>query len=216
METPWQNITRRIDISPATIDRTKDKERQKGRVLGRIPYVIQLPAIDFIPFDVIDVNDPLSRGLIAMQFNGTAPLSFKLEQPQIKNYSLPIGDIVSLYIRYRVGETIYRYRLPYQDADMEFYAQQHEFVQCPTYTQQSIGKYFSIEVIFGEILNEFVPIQIPAQAFTISANKIPDTPDQHFEDIVLASYSRTSLTTVVNLNEPIPTPYPAAMSWLSN
>ena len=91
---------------------------------------LDLPAFSYTGLD----NETASY--IATQFNFTATKNFIL----LNKPSKPLGVNYGLCIRYRVGETIYRYKL-WEDASFVL----NDFT-TPLYTNQIIRKNFVLEV----------------------------------------------------------------------
>ena len=178
-ETNWQDITRRLDINKASVtDTCNPKARAKGRAIKKIPYIFTVPATSF---DMSTTNLK-QKGLLLAQYNYTAPAAFKV----LHANSPTGGDFVlnppAICIRYRVGTTVYRYRLPYNNSAVEAVLLSSGRVQCPVYVNQLIKANFTVEFWTGHIAG-ISGQQFSMPAFTVETNLLvlPDNSDSLYD-----------------------------------
>jgi hypothetical protein len=111
MDTKWQDITRRLDLTLATVDSTVDKEKAKGRAITKNRKSFVIPAYYT---DHIDLgNRFMWPGRIAIQYNYTAPAPFRLLNSE-RVLQLQVQQKIpycGLMLSYREGNTKVRYRL---------------------------------------------------------------------------------------------------------
>lgn len=210
-ETNWQDITRRLDITPATqTDACNHKTRARGRAIKKINYEFTVPAVN-INLTAEGVN---SYGCLFHQFNYTAPQSFRILAWTSAQATLNLNNLALVCVRWRAGNVAHRYRLMVtKDSQTEtlldnFYA----VVRAPRYNGERIGANFSIELwsYFSGgtvILNDMV--------VTTGILAIPNNADSRVQEIELAN-----TVTRAQLDEPMPETLPIVYTpnsqWLTN
>ena len=212
-ETNWQDITRRLDISKASVtDTCNKKERAKGRAIKKIPYIFTVPATSFN----MSITNLKQKGLLLAQYNYTAPASFKL----LRVDSFSSDDLVlnppAICIRYRIGTTVYRYRLPYSNSAVEAILLSSGRVQCPVYINQLIKANFTVEFWTGHIAG-IAGQQFSVPAFTVETNllMLPDNSDSLYDSFG-TSESLTRADLSIAMPETLPVDYGASSTWLTN
>jgi len=212
MSSSFANITRRLDITPATVDTTYDKTRSISRAIKKLAYTFVVPAT------YEELAAPIAvEGCLVQQFNFTAPNYFRLMQHNI-NLTLPISLHLPLVtVKFRVGTVVTRYIL--RDTLNGSAVYNNRKVQAPLYNQEVIAPNFVIE--FWSQKNNYTPsifgskINTADSTFTTNLLEIPTSVDELSSPIELSSrLSRAELA--VALPEALPTVYPATNNWLNN
>lgn len=212
-ETNWQDITRRLDITPATqTDACNHKTRARGRAIGKIPWKFNIPAVSVEPLAVVPsvFSGNEMNGCLIAQFNYTAPSNFKLLDGRVITQTSSAANESVYAISYRVGTTVYRYRLP--NRYTELLALYH--LQAPVYFNQLIKANFKIEVWAG-FVGTILPIESPANTLTTNLLITPDNSDETSDSFdPLVEMARADLDS--DFPEALPTVYGDDSSWLTN
>lgn len=135
-------ISNRLDIRKSERDTTNDKSLQKSRPIQKVPYSFVIPRvqIDLTSFGVAQ------GGALVHQFNITAPRAFRILLNSARLNEADILTYALICVRYRVGTTVYRYRLKLSgDSILEGLLDNFSGVQAPAYYNQHIGANFCIE-----------------------------------------------------------------------
>jgi hypothetical protein len=209
-ETNWQDITRRLDISQASVTTAcQHKERDKGRAIRKIGTEFTIPQVlvDYV------ANGITVAGALVHQINYTAPSAFRIlglrkTWPQI--FGLATAPM-AVCIRYRVGGTVYRYKI-----FTTFGAVGYDIVQAADYTNQRIEANFAIEFWSAQIqpgpvsYGQSFPTVVELNTLSIpaSSNSTVNTFDS------VNTQTRADLD--VAFPEPLPTVYGDNSCWLTN
>lgn len=200
METSWQNITRRLDLNKVEKDTTYAKSRAKGRCIKKVGTNLIIPAVTY------NMDDRI-QGLYIGQYNYTASSAFK-----ILNVVTPVrldgNDIASFYIRYRVGQTTYRYAL--------FNSGLLNVVGSALYQQERILPNFVIEIWLGLApAGPEVDTSYSQTTMQLNTLRLPTDADDMGSDLEpVSSVFRDDL--LVAFPEDLPTTYNEACQWLDN
>lgn len=212
-ETNWQDITRRLDITPATqTDACNHKTRARGRAITKVPYSFIIPAANIDT----SLTGIAQRGALVRQLNYTAPSNFKMLSWTSSLATTDISNLAIVCIRYREGGTVYRYRMhttneTYYDDILDVATGVP--VPAPLYTNQRIKANFCIEFWssfgFGETID--------MREFTVLTNLLllpanANTTGTTFEK--LEQLERADLA--LAMPETLPVTYGASSSWLTN
>jgi len=212
-ETNWQDITRRLDITPATqTDACNHKTRARGRAISKIPWTFTIPSITFTP----NVIGSLRVGTLVAQFNYTAPSAFRILTPAIALQSSSTNLLVAC-VRYRVGTTVTRYQLRYQPKSSELDEQTRRLcrVFCALYDGDRIQPNFTIELWAGLVTAAGAATTTAEQVITTNILAIPDNADQLTDSFGISeNLSRLDLDSA--FPEALPTVYGDSSTWLTN
>lgn len=213
MNTTFENVTRRLDKNLATQDTTYDKSRLFGRDIKKIPYVVVVPTFSMVAGDVgisVPYSDHKFAGCMAIQYNYTAPRSFKflkykLDAAAPKTFRTPVVSV-----RYRVGTTVTRYKFP----EFQYIDDYYDNINCAFYSGQLIQPNFCIEFWTGYTDNSF-PLAFNKRRLTTNLLKVPSSVDE--KEILIETVEIVPRLTLQKLMpETLPVVYGASSSWLTN
>lgn len=213
MESSWQNITRRLDINQVERDTTYDKSRTKGRAIRKVPLVFTIPAQT--------LTGAWKYKTLIHQMNCTASRAFKIINIE-NTYDNEQGIVPScvMCIRYRVGGTVYRYRIGPSNVNAVAEALVGDAlksaVQTTVYAGQTIQPNFVIEWWHAQAFNFF---NIKTSTLNITTNRLalPADADELNSDVLTTDATQVERDEItVALPEAIPTTYPASSQWLTN
>lgn len=212
-ETNWQDITRRLDINEASVtDTCYPKARSKGRAIKKIGREFTIPSLTYNPLAInpaMFFSSNSINGTLITQFNYVAPANFKLLKFSI-NYP-SASNAIGYYIRYREGNTIYRYRLPSLYSIFTDYPS----VQAEPYVAQLIKKNFTVEVWAGYVTLAFITTTPAAQTITTNLLSIPANSDSIIDEFAEPDeYTRAEQAST--FPEVLPTVYGPNVQWLTN
>jgi len=215
-ETNWQDITRRLDINPASVttDSPLHKERTKGRAIKKVNWTFDIPAFTY------DINaNGILEGCLIGQYNYTAPRAFRM-----LNYALgaPLSaatQVPLVTIKWRVGAVVTRYMLPYDRSSFNIIEQFNRKVQAPMYDRQRIPANFSIE-FWTHYLNYQIPafariVSVEDSTMVTSLLALPASSDTLSETFDIAE-NLARATLVSTFPEALPTVTTDNSSWLTN
>jgi hypothetical protein len=212
METNWQDITRRLDINQADVTETcNPKPRGKGRAIGKVNYQFTIPAVN-IDLGAAGVN---SYGALFHQFNYTAPSSFRILNWTKGQATTDITNMCLVAVRYRVGTTVYRYRLTVANDSAldELFDSFFAVVRAPRYNGERIGANFSIEL--WSYFSSGRPVILNDITVTTGLLALPSSSNETEQDIPLAqTMNRAALA--LPMPEFLPVTYDAGSQWLTN
>lgn len=198
----FENITRRLDINPASVDSTYNKTRAKGRIIGKVPYTFTVP--EFSTTTTAHTGGKI--GCLMAQYNYTFPRSFK-----ILKTSVVYADYSNLFptvaIKYRIGTTVYRYYLPWSNPMVALPIDQYngELIQ-PNFC---LEYWCRLSSGFGS--NYFV------QEVLVTTNLLanPTSPDELYVNTA-PTESLLRATLAQAMPETLPVTYVSGSSWLTN
>jgi len=110
METNWDDITRRLDIVPASVNTEEatqgqdcgNKQRGRGRAIRKVPYVFEVPAMTY---SLAVVNAPV-EGCLLKQYNYTASHAFRLLNPRLNAPITSASQWPMACIKWRVNDAL--------------------------------------------------------------------------------------------------------------
>jgi hypothetical protein len=220
-ETNWQDITRRLDINPASVttDSPLSKNRGRGRAIAKVPTRLVIPSITFSA--VLDFGLPLysfQPSVILAQFNYSHTADFRLLHPVFPLLT-SMTPVPFMCIRYRVGGTVYRYLIPCSSASPGLSAlfMQQIRLSCPLYAGQLIKKHCVIECYILTGISAANYNTYPELFFETNRLNLPSSSDEVFVDInPTVTLLRSDMTVAIVPTEAIPTTYNDNISWLTN
>jgi hypothetical protein len=214
VETNWQNITRRLDINQASRDSTYDKTRGHGRTIKKVPWAFTIPAFTY------NVNaNSIPEGCLLAQYNYTAPKAFRLLRAVIQTPQSAAPQVPLVCIKWRVGDIVHRYMLPYVYSSFNIVEQHNRKVQAPLYDEQRIPANFCIEFWTHYLIYQ-IPffariVTIEDSSMTTNLLELPDDADETEETFDIAEIlPRADL--VSTFDEALPTVTVSNSSWLTN
>jgi len=215
-ETNWQDITRRLDINPASVttDSPLHKARGKGRAIKKVPWTFAIPAFTY------DVNtNGIPEGCLIGQYNYTAPKTFRMLNYELVAPLSSAPQVPLVTIKWRIGTVVTRYMLPYNRSSFNIIEQWNRKVQAPMYDRQRIPINFCIE-----FWTHYLTYQIPAFArivtmldsdITTGLLALPASSDSLSETFDISeNIARTEL--VSTFPEALPTVTTENSSWITN
>lgn len=214
-QTAFENITRRLDINPATRDTTHDKSRGKGRAIKKVNARIIVPSLTFNPVTDLGLPAGILPGVLVAQFNYTLPSAFRLLTKQLLPEVSGSNDYIAC-IRYREGTTVTRYvmRAAAPSAALDATLLNRLRIVAPFYENERLLPNFSIEyytrfLVFDQSVTTD-ELALETNLLSLPANVDQTSVDYECEE----SLVRTDLA--VALDETLPTTYVASSYWLNN
>lgn len=207
----FSQITKYLDYIRGSRNTSRDKSRGKARSIKKLNYVFTLDAVTL---------DPVVKATLLQQVNFIMPAEFSIIK--IEQGTEIIARPAVMCIRYRVGSTVYRYRLPsYADPSNNAIADAAlpftESVQAPVYAGQTIQPNFCIEYWGFYTGSGVLNSRCASWQYTTSLLVNPSTPEQTSPIIYTTGTVVDRSALVVTLtDEPIPTTYNTAEQWLNN
>jgi len=211
-ETNWQDITRRLDLNPASVTAScQNKERGKGRAIRKVNYEFIIPGVN-INLGAIGVY---SYGALFHQFNYTAPRNFRILSWTPGQATSNLVNLAVVCVRYRIGTTVHRYRLTVTN-DTATEALLDNFfavVQAPRYNGELIRANFSVEL--WSYFAGGQPVILQDMIVTTGLLALPSSSDTVKESIELQqTMNRAALA--LPMPENLPVTYDVGSQWLTN
>lgn len=208
-------IANRLDIVKSDRDTTYDKSLSKSRAISKIHYEFVIPRT-VINLSALGVAQ---AGALVHQFNLTAPRAFRILKGINGADVTDSNKYCYLCVRYRVGETVYRYRLNVSgQSELEESLRSQFIVHAKDYTNQYIATNFVIEVWTQS--DEQTSIDIGPFTITTGILRNPANVDETEDTIDVAQeLTREDLDVPFNffgVFEPLPTLYGNDGKWLTN
>jgi len=204
MATSFEDITRRLDLNPATRDTTYDKARAFGRAIKKINVGFTVPATTATNLG----------GCLLAQVNYTMTNPFKILRVVPKWTITNLTTLAWVAIRYRVAGVVYRYKIPYTlQSSVLGLLRAASGLQCEWYNGEVIQPNFCVEywglLAFGAFsLGEF--------DIVTSRLRLPTSPDEENYSIDIAGTVLTRANLEQPMPETMPVVYGAASQWLTN
>lgn len=180
-----------------------------ARYIRKINTYITTPAFTFD-------GSARPQGILIFQCNFTVSSDFYvLNTPQVLPYAALFTFPPIVCIKYRIGTTAYRYRLPCEVVSPALNANDYrtQDVQATVYSNELIKKNFTIE-FWQKVSNNTVTC--PSLEFKLSMLDNPETPNDIENDVLpIESLTRADLVLTIN-PEVLPTPYISSSYWLTN
>lgn len=206
MNDDFQQVVKYLDISPTSVSDDPCLKQNKGifptRAITKIRKYFTMPRVTGVNI----------RGALLAQVDYALSEDFYLTS-YIPHFNITgLENLVILAIRYRIGTTVYRYRIPYTQSSEQNLLVSASGLQAPFYTNQLIKKNFVLE-FWG--IAPFGNFNVGPVDFISSRAVNPTNPDElnrSFDAGIV--YDRTEIG--VALPEPIPTEYPLAAYWNNN
>lgn len=212
MSANFDSVTKYLDRSPASIDTThvtKPSDRRTSRAIKKINYTFTIPQIQL---NAVTLGAPVP-GCLVHQLNFTAPLRFKILSMTGPPLAV-LNRFAFIAIRYRVGTTVYRYRLPLTGySAVEALFDNFKYVQGSKYTNQPILANFAIEI--WTILNNQTNINLGPFVVTTGLLRNPVIPEETSDDID-ASETLARADLEKPMPEALPVAYGDSSCWLTN
>lgn len=212
MSSNWSDVTKHLDRTPGRIDTeqaTKPYDRRVSRAITKLNYEFVIPATS-INLLALGIQQ---AGALVQQYNYTAPGPFRILSltPEIQQ---DLGVAPVICIRYRVGNTVYRYRLTqFADSELEDLILSFSKINAPLYTNQRIQANFAIE--FWTLVTGQDDVVTSAMSVKTGLIRNPlDADEQSINVAALVNMDRAALKS--NFPEALPTVYGANSCWLTN
>lgn len=203
MPSSFNDITRRLDINPASRDTTNDKTLKAARGITKVGIAFEIPLL----------TGTNLRRKILQQINYTMTAPFKIRKI-IPLYDVTTFGVASLTIRFRQGQTVHRYRLDFsQSSVVRDFIVNNTAVQASLYNGEVIQPNFCIEVwgVADIGLYSFGPFDV-----VTSRLRVPNTECESNYSLDIDGAVLTRADLVQPMPETLPVDYGASSVWLDN
>lgn len=205
-------IANRLDIHPGSRDTTNDKALAKSRAISKINYQFEIPhtVINLAALGVAQ------GGALVHQFNITSLRNFRILNIINNSDVTDFNKYAYICVRYRIDDTVYRYRLSVQGYGlMEEFFNTYFTVHADRYVNQEIKANFVIEL--WTLSDAQATIDIGPFTVVTGMLRNPTNVDETSEEIDIAQeLDAAALFQTINPFEFLPTVYGNDGKWLTN